>query len=39
MAIPNPIPGDHPLNTRPDPGFEYDDEEDEDDYGIHSRGT
>ena len=26
---PNPIPLDHPLNTRPDPGFEYEEEEDD----------
>lgn len=37
---PNPIPGGHPLNTRPEPGFDYDDEDyEEDDYGLYGRRT
>ncbi len=29
MSIPNVIPEDHPMSSRPDPGFEYDEEEED----------
>jgi len=30
MSIPNVIPEDHPMSARPDPGFEYDEDEEYD---------